>query len=324
MICFGILGFGHHGVKRLAPGFSFAHDSALTGIWRRDEVKARANARQFDIPHVFPTAEALCASAEIDAVFVASPDSHHLADVLLALAHGKPVLCEKPLAMNTGEVEQMLAAAHKAGVAFGVAQNMRFHGSLQLMRKWLAEGRIGRPLLAHSQFCYAAESSPRQWIYDPALALGGPIGDVGVHCMDALRFILASEVTSVNTLAIKDAQSGAVESSAVVSAEFVSGTLGVISVTTRGAYRSLIEITGDAGVLSCEDALTVDHPVEVRLIQGGRVIASEQVSNEDSYGRMVDSFSAAIEGKAPFLSPGEDGLRNQLILDAAYKSWRTG
>ncbi|HEY0797004.1 MAG TPA: Gfo/Idh/MocA family oxidoreductase [Acidisarcina sp.] len=324
MIRYGILGFGHHGVKRLAPGFAFARRSLLTGIWRRDLAKARENAAQFDIGQVFPTPEALCASPDIDAVFVASPDSHHLSDVLLALRHGKPVLCEKPLAMNVAEVEQMLEASRLAGIHFGVAQNMRFHRSLQLMRDWVAEGRIGKPLLAHSQFCYSAAGSPRAWIYDPALALGGPIGDVGVHCMDALRFILATEVTSINTVALKDANSGAVESSAVLAAEFASGALGAVTVTTRGSYRSLIEITGQTGVLTCENALTVDHPVDVIHLSQGKVVASQQVSNEDSYGRMVDNFSDAIEGKATCLSPGEDGLRNQQILDAAYRSWSSG
>lgn len=324
MIRYGIVGFGHHGAKRLAPGFGFAHKSALKGIWRRDPVKAEANAAQFGIAHVFPSAEALCASPEIDAVFVASPDSHHLADVLLALRHGKPVLCEKPLAMNVGEVEQMLAAARKAGVLLGVAQNMRFHRSLQLMRDWVAEGRIGRPLLGHSQFCYSAEASPREWIYDPSLALGGPIGDVGVHCMDALRFILASEVAAVSTLALKDSNSGAVESAAIMAAEFDGGALGAVTVTTRGAYRSLIEITGETGILRSEDGLTVDHPVQVEIIAGGNIVAAEQVSNEDSYGRMLDNFSDAIEGTESYLSPVEDGLRNQRILDAAYRSWRSG
>ena len=129
MVRYGILGFGHHAAKRLVPAFAAARHSSLVGLWRRDFAKARANARDFKIEHAFETAEALCASPEIDAVFVASPDALHLHDVLLALKHGKPVLCEKPLAMNAAEVETMLAAQAKAGVAFGVAQNMRYNAS---------------------------------------------------------------------------------------------------------------------------------------------------------------------------------------------------
>jgi predicted dehydrogenase len=321
---YGILGFGHHAAKRMVPGFAGARDSKLVGLWRRNLPKASANAREFEIEHVFATEEALCASPDIDAVFIASPDSLHLHDSLLAIHHGKPVLCEKPLAMNAGEVEQLVRAARQAGVPFGVAQNMRYEASIQLVRQWILDGRIGRPLLAHSQFCYAAEQSPREWIYDPSLALGGPIGDVGIHCIDGLRFVLSSDVETVVTLARQDEDSGGVESFGVFSVIFTNGALGSVSVTTRGTYRSLIEVTGEAGVVRCEDGLTVDHDVTVELVRGGRVVESQTVSNADCYSRMVDSFTAWIEGRGTFLAPIEDALHNQHIMDAAYRSWRTG
>ncbi|HEX3438465.1 MAG TPA: Gfo/Idh/MocA family oxidoreductase, partial [Pseudacidobacterium sp.] len=268
--------------------------------------------------------EALCASPEIDAVFVVSPDALHLPHVLLAAEHGKPVLCEKPLAMNAAEAEKMLFATRAAGVLFGVAQNMRYNASVQLIREWIAEGRIGTPVLAHSQFCYEASRSPRVWIYDPALALGGPIGDVAIHCLDALRFVLATDVVSVGTLAHKDAQSGAVESHAVINLQFGNGAMGLVSVTTRAAYRSLLEVSGETGVIVCENGLTVDHPVDVVLYREGKVAAHQRVSNADAYSRMLDSFSAAIEERGDYFASGEDGLHNQRALDAAYQSWRTG
>lgn len=324
MTRYGILGFGHHAIKRLVPGFAGAHASTLAGLWRRDLAKAEANAHEHNIPHAFATAEELCASPEIDAVFVASPDALHLPHVLLAAKHGKPVLCEKPLAMSAAEAEQMLFATRAAGVVFGVAQNMRYNGSVQLIREWIAEGRIGQPLLAHSQFCYNAEKSPRAWIYDPSLALGGPIGDVAIHCLDALRYVLATDVTEVSTLAHKDATSGAVESHAVINVAFGNGAMGAVSVTTRGSYRSLMEVTGESGVILCENGLTVDHPIDVVLYRQDKVAAHQRVSNADAYSRMLDGFCAAIAGPAEYLAPGEDGLHNQRVLDAAYRSWHSG
>jgi predicted dehydrogenase len=296
----------------------------LVGLWRRDAAKARAGASQYSIPLVFDTPEALCASPELDAVFIVSPDSLHLPHVQLAAQHGKAILCEKPLAMNAGEVEKMLTAATTGGVPFGVAQNMRYNRSLDVIRKWIAEGRIGKPQLAHSQFSYSAAGSPRAWIYDPSLALGGPIGDVGVHCIDALRFVLGADVTSVSTLAYRDAGSGQVESHAVIAFELASGAMATVTTTTRAEYRSLVEVTGETGVVSCEDGLTVDHPVEVVLRQKGAVVASEIVSNADAYSLMVDGFSSWVEGTGTYLAPASDGLHNQRVLDAAYRSWREG
>jgi predicted dehydrogenase len=324
MTRYGILGFGHHAAKRLTKGFIEARESKLVGLWRRDSAKARADSAQYSIPLVFDTPEVLCASPELDAVFIVSPDALHLPHVLLAAKHGKAILCEKPLAMNTAEVEEMLAAAKAANVPFGVAQNMRYNRSLEIIRKWIAEGRIGKPELAHSQFSYSASGSPRAWIYDPSLALGGPIGDVGIHCIDALRYVLETDVTAVSTLAHRDAGSGQVESHAVIALDLASGAMATVTVTTRSDYRSLIEVTGETGVIACEDGLTVDHPVDVVLRRGGSVIASETVSNSDAYSLMLDGFSAWFEGRGTYLAPATDALHNQSVLDAAYRSWTDG
>jgi predicted dehydrogenase len=324
MTRYGLLGFGHHCVKRLVPAFPSARVSVLAGIWRRDLEKAAANAREHRIEHVFATPEEMCATPLVDAVFVTSPDAFHLPHVLLALAHGKPVLCEKPLGMSAAEVEQMLTAASKAGQRLGVAQNLRYNRSFDVMRDWIREGRVGRPLLANAQFCFAAEKSPRKWIYDPALACGGPIGDVGIHCIDALRFVLDSRVAQVNTLARADAKSAPLEAYAAIGLDFTIGAMGTVTVSTRGVYRTVIEVTGETGTVVCEYGLTVDTPVDVVLWQGGRAVDRETVSNADGYTLMLDSFSDWIEGRGEFRATAVDGLHNQQVLDASYASWRTG
>ena len=171
MTRYGILGFGHHAAKRLVPAFAAAQHSTLTGLWRRDPAKAKTNAEQFGVAHTFDSAESLCASPQIDAVFVASPDALHVQHVLLALKHGKPVLCEKPLAMSVAEVETMLAAQAAAGVAFGVAQNMRYNRSLQLMRQWIGEDRIAEAVVLKTLGASRAQIR-RAWLVEFAVAGG--------------------------------------------------------------------------------------------------------------------------------------------------------
>jgi len=324
MTRYGILGFGHHAAKRLSKGFLESQNSKLVGLWRRDAAKAQASASQYSIPLVFDTPEALCASPEIDAVFIVSPDALHLPHVLLAAKHRKAILCEKPLALNASEVEEMLAAAKAAGVPFAVAQNMRYNRSLDVIRKWIAEGRIGKPQLSHSQFSYSAEGSPRTWIYDPTLATGGPIGDVGIHCIDALRFVLGTDVTAVSTLAHRDSGSGEVESHAVIALDLASGAMAGVTVTTRASYRSVVDVTGETGVILCENGLTVDDPVGVVHRRGAEIITSETVSNADAYSLMLEGFSSWVEGAGTYLAPASDALHNQRVLDAAYRSWREG
>src|ERR1700722_17566056 len=113
---FAILGFGHHAVRRLPPAFAHSEHAVVTGLWRRNLEAARENCAEHGIAHCFASREELCTSPDVDAVFITSPDAMHLDDTLLALRHGKAVLCEKPVAMTAEEAEEMNRAAKKAGI----------------------------------------------------------------------------------------------------------------------------------------------------------------------------------------------------------------
>jgi 1,5-anhydro-D-fructose reductase (1,5-anhydro-D-mannitol-forming) len=321
---FAILGFGHHAVRRLLPAFSHCEQAILTGMWRRDQAAALKNCAEYNIPHCYPTREALCSSPEVDVVFITSPDAMHRDDMLLALQHGKAVLCEKPLAMNAAEAEEMAAAARAAGKLFGVAQNFRYNRSLDWMREQIAAGRIGTPQLAHALYTYPAAQAPRKWITDPTLACGGPIADVGVHCIDALRFVLGNDVSSITTVARKDEGSGKVEAIASLQLEMTDGVYANVSVSARAPYRTLVEVTGSDGVLIAENGLTVDRPVQLVLRRAGELVKTVTVENGDGYTRMLDSFALAFRGEGTFAASGEDGVINMRALDSAYKSWQSG
>lgn len=321
---FAILGFGHHAIRRLLPAFSRSEEAVLMGMWRRDPIAAAKNCAEYRIARCFASREALCASPDVDVVFITSPDAMHKEDALLALRHGKAVLCEKPLAMHAGEAEEMAQVANAAHLLYGSGQNFRFNRSLEWMRDQIAAGRIGRPQLAHAQYCYPAGQAPRRWIADPSLACGGPIADVGVHCIDALRFVLGEEVRTVGTAARKDDPSDRVEAVASLQLEMTGGVLAHVTANARAPYRTLVEVVGDKGVLIAENGLTVDRPVEVVLKRAGEVVETITLTNEDGYVRMLDSFAQAFRGVGSFPASGEDGVLNMRVLDAAYKSWRSG
>lgn len=322
MVRWGVVGFGLHGVKRLVPAFALAEHSRLEAISRSTQARAEESARQFSVPLAFANPYELCASPQVDAVLVASIDARHLQDVLFAVEARKPVLCEKPMAMNAAQAEHMVRAARAAGVLLGVAHIFRFHESVNRIRELLQNGTIGRPLLARADFCYWGIGHARQWIRDAAIACGGPTADVGVHCIDTLRYILGEDVVSVSAQGYKP-EGEALEESAVLGLEFAKGTLGSVSVSVRGQYRSPVEIVGEKGSIFADDGLTVERPIriEVRTAQGTH---SEEVSNHLSYARQLDSFALAAEGTHKFECPGEEGLANQRVLDAAYRSMKSG
>jgi predicted dehydrogenase len=325
MVRFGIVGFGLHAVKRLMPGFALSKKCQVTALSRRDIAQARESARQYEIPLAYDSVAELCSSPQVEAILVTSPNSLHLKDVITAIEAGKAVLCEKPLAMNAAEARQMVEAARRKNVRFGVAHVFRFDDSVRKFREHVAAGAIGRPIFARSEFSFLADPShPRKWLYDTSVAGAGPVFDIGVHCIDTLRFILQDEVVRVSATASSDKSSGDVESVAALILELSRGTLATVMVSYRAEYRTPLEIVGDAGVLWADDALNVEHPIQIQLRRGNDVVQRVEVSNHLAYGLQVDAFADWMEGNSQFPAPGEEGWQNQEILDAALRSINSG
>ena len=323
MVRFAIAGFGLHAVKRLMPGFVKARNCKVTALSRRDPERAKESAREFGIEHAFTSTAELYACPDVDAVCIASPDAMHLADVCEAVRHRKPVLVEKPMAMNAAEARLMVNSANSAGVLLGVAHVMRFEESVRWFRDRIASGTIGKAVLARAAFVAPLLTSPRTWIDDPRLATGGPLADVGVHCVDTLRYILNDEVQSVMAQATYDSH-WVVEASGTTLFKFASGTLATMSVSARAPYQTLLEVIGEDGILSAVNALNVEHPITLDLRRGFDVIERREVLNDRAYTAQVEAFAEAVESGKPFAIPGEEGLQNQRILDAIFRSLKSG
>lgn len=318
MVRFGIAGFGLFAEKRLAPAFEHTRHAQLVALTRRDPQRARESAARFGVPHAFTSSEELCRCPDVDAVFVATPNACHVRDTLTALRYGRPVLCEKPMAMNAAECRRMIEAAHDAGVPLGVGQVFRFAATVRSMRARVAAGQIGTPIHARAEFCYMGRGHARTWIHDRSIAGGGAIMDVGVHCVDALRFILQDQVEHVDARAAFDDESRDVDASAVAALQFRRGALASVMVSMRTHYRTTLEIVGENGVLRANDALAVDQPVKLELLRGAGVVEAEELSNADVFAQQFDSFALAVEERGELVCSGEEGLKNQLVLDAAY------
>jgi len=106
--------------------------------------------------------------------------------------------------------------------------------------------------------------------------------------------------------------------------EFTGGVLATVSVSARSPYRTFLEVAGETGVLSAVNGLSLEQPSAVKLRRAFEVIESCEVSNGDAHAAQVDAFAAAIEAGREFEISGEEGLRNQLVLDAVFRSVKSG
>jgi len=230
-----------------------------------------------------------------------------------------------PISILVHPSNKFVYAANQIGNDISLFTVDQSTGALTEVGPRAAAGQIGKVIFARSEFSFSASAGhPRTWINDPAVAGGGPIADVGVHCVDALRYILQDEVIKVSARGISDTKSGAMEAAAALTLEFSRGTLGTVLASFRAEYRTPVEFVGETGVLRADDGLSVERPVTLELRRGESVVETESVSNRYAYARQVDMFAAAVEGKAAFPVPGEEGWQNQEILDAAYRSLKSG
>jgi predicted dehydrogenase len=209
MIRLGLMGCGTVADYGHIPAIQRTRGLALTCLYDPDAARLDAARRKFHVPHAFGNVNAFFGS-DIDAVVVTSPAPAHLQNVLMAAEHGKPVLCEKPLAMTDSEAQQMIEAMAAAKLPLYIGFVHRFSPAAQLTRQLIREKAIGEVMslrLIYLWDCHGA-CSPRQDPMSPnqrrlgRMIEGGPMVDCGVHKIDLARWWLGSEVTRAQGIGV--------------------------------------------------------------------------------------------------------------------------
>ena len=321
-IRYGIIGFGLFAERTIAPAIQASPNSMLVAIQKRSLPSAREKARGLPVPYAFSSAEELVSCPDVDAVFIASANATHCNETITAARAGKHVLVEKPMAMNTAEAQRMIEECERHQVKLMVGHVVRFSPAVLHLRDLIRSGNLGRPTMAKSEYIYDARMSKRSWLYDMRIAGGGPIFDIGVHCLDTLRLVLDDAVRSVQCQRSPLPTPSSTERSAVLALEFSKGTLGSITCSFEGpARRIFIEITGTEGVAYAHDFTISGLPATLhvgRRSDGASLEMEEtEIDVPNLYVEEVTSFSHCILQNTDSLVPGRVGLENQQVLDLA-------
>jgi predicted dehydrogenase len=161
----------------------------VAAIATRDRAKAEAFAATWNIEHALTSAEHLCALSAVDLVVIATPNALHAPQALHALAAGKHVLVEKPMALARHEADAMIAAARAAEKILAVGHMWRYRDEVVAMRARIEAGEFGPIIRTHGHGVHA-RWGPEGWFADPTLAGGGALIDMGIHAIDTARFLL--------------------------------------------------------------------------------------------------------------------------------------
>jgi predicted dehydrogenase len=181
--------------RKFATALREADGARLVAVGSRDPARAAAFASEFGLApaHTHGSYEALAGDAEVDAVYIGSPHTGHEEHALLCLAHGKHVLCEKPLAVNAAQAGRMVAAARAAGLLLMEAVWTRFLPSIVRVRELVAAGELGEVRLVQADFGFRAALDPRSRLFAPELA-GGALLDLGIYPLNLASMLCGAPV----------------------------------------------------------------------------------------------------------------------------------
>lgn len=342
----GIIGAGFARTTQI-PGFAACEGARVVAIASGRRANAERVAGEFGIPHVADSWREVVAREDVHLVSIVTPPSTHAEMTLAALAAGKAVLCEKPMAMNADETKRMRDAARDAGVLAHIDHELRFLPARRRMRELIEGGDIGR--VRSVKFLFRSDmraDSSRAWNWwSDKEAGGGVLGAIGSHAVDTLLWLTGARATHVSALLATHVNERPDEETraprAVTSDDeadiflhFAGGACderatGVVamSVVEPGRAEHRIQVFGSDGALMLESGGQLFRAKtgggEWREVEiESAPLAEGMRDNEWSRGFTVfarEIVSAlregrsAVEGAATF----DDGHRIQLILDAA-------
>ncbi|TKJ41852.1 hypothetical protein CEE37_04600 [candidate division LCP-89 bacterium B3_LCP] len=322
VIGFGLVGFGRFCQNRLIPAFRQTNNARISAIWKRSKSEAEAEAQKYGIPAGYGDLSDLLKHPGVDAVYVTSANNMHEAHVIAAAKAGKHVLCEKPLSITAESCLRIVESCNKANVKLMVAHNLRYSEAILEIKRISSSGQLGEVVSGSTVFTYDGSKSPRSWLYDPHLAGGGAMIDIGVHCLDTLRFLLG-EIVEVQSMLDPPKSQNRIEESTQVNLRFASGALGSILCSYKSPYYSRLEIQGSAGRALVEPFTLPEKDVLVKVERNGSY-EGIPLNTGNSYSRMIEAFSASIQEDNPAPIPGEEGLINQTIIDQVYSDQDIG
>ncbi len=179
-IRWGVVGPGKI-ARKFMSDLKLVHDAELTGVGSRNLVRAQEFAKEFNVPHIFGSYEELFQSPEVDVLYIATPHNFHKDLAIMAMEHGKHILCEKPLGISREEVEKMVAASKKNNVFLMEAMWSRFNPTIQKVKQMIDDEELGKLCYLHADFAFYAldrDESSRIWNLDLA---SSSLLDIGIY-----------------------------------------------------------------------------------------------------------------------------------------------
>ncbi|GAA2497217.1 Gfo/Idh/MocA family oxidoreductase [Streptomyces gobitricini] len=319
----GVLGATSYIATHLMPAIAATGGCALSAVASRPERSAAAAelGRPFGAA-VHQDYAALLADPAIDAVYIPLPNTDHVEWTLRAVAAGKHVLVEKPMAMDEDGCTRIEKAAEAASRTVMEAFMYRFHPQQRRAAEILASGEIGELRLVRASFAFRIESGSGNIRLDPALG-GGATWDVGCYAVDAPLLFFGQAPQQV-TARFSSRPGLTVDTSAVATMDFGQGRSAVVDYSIDYGPRAAYELQGTRGTLMVRNAwaMTGEDGAITVLTQDG--VREETVPAANHYQLQVEAFARAVRDGGPAPMSLSDSRRTARVGSALVASAAAG
>lgn len=313
----GILGAAPIAIAALIRPARRLPSAQIAAVAARDPARARRYAAQQRIPGFHRSYAALLEDPGIDAVYIALPNSLHAEWAIKALQAGKHVLCEKPLAANAREAEQMARAAEAAGRVLLEAFHYRYHPLAARLKAILDGGEIGLIDRIETEFSVPLlRPGSIQFRYDLG---GGATMDVGCYAVNLLRFLAGAEPHVVHARARLIRPQ--VDRLMTADFQFADGRTGQITCALLSArlLRAGARVYGTSGQLHVTFPFLPHHFHRI-TVRNGATTRHEQIEGATTYFYQLQAFARAAQGGAPAPTTAADAIANMRVIDDIYRA----
>ena len=273
--------------------------------------------------------EALLADPDVDALYIPLPNSMHLEWAIRAAGAGKPVLLEKPLALNFDEAAQIVEAFERRGVPLMEGLMYRFHPQHRRVRALIDSGAIGdvMEVRTHLSVDIMNPPDPNNIRMKPELG-GGALLDMGCYMISVARMVFAAEPLAVRGWLKQDARFG-VDVAAAGLLEFPGSRVAMVSCSFEGFGNGFYSVIGREGVIEAPRGIIqglgtrLGEALIIQMNSDGRR-TEESIPHVDHYQLLVEAFADAVLDKSPVPLPPSNSLSNQRTIDAFARSAHEG
>lgn len=324
-IRFAVVGLGHIAQAAVLPAFANAkRNSALTALVSDDPTKLRELSERYGVKHTFTYDEydACLKSGEIDAVYIALPNTMHCEYAVRAAEAGIHILCEKPMATTEEECEKMIHAAEASNVKLMIAYRLHFEAANLRAIEVAQSGELGDLRIFQSLFTLNVKEGNIR--LEEELG-GGTLWDIGVYCVNAARYLFRDEPIEVFAFSASNGERRFTEVDEMTGAllrfpnERIASFITNFGVAEISSYR----VVGTKGDLLVEPAYDYAGKLVHKLTVDGKT-TKKSFSPRDQFAPELIYFSDCIKSDREPEPSGLEGLADTRIIEALYKSAATG